>query len=168
MSITNDDQRHFGRVRADEVDTASLVVGPRGTDLSGTWTTFTPVPAVGAFNAAATLSGRFVIIGRMCILKFVLEQTAAGTAGSGAYTIALPRGIRAVSTGAAGEPVGAARLRVGSAQHLGYVQVDGGGASLSLVVSNDTVAPALWSSSLGALSGTDLSAAFTATFEIAN
>lgn len=168
MSITNDDQRHFGRVRADEVDATSLVVGPRGTDLSAPWNTFTPVPGVGAFNAAATRSGRFCVIGRTCILKFVLEQTAAGTAGSGTYTIALPAGIRAVSTGAAGEPVGPARLRVSSTQHVGYVQVDGGGATLSVVVSNDTVAPALWSSSLGALSGTDLSAAFTATFEIAN
>lgn len=169
MSITNDDQRHFGRVRADEVDATSLVVGPRGTDLSAAWQTWTPAFLTGGVVGAGTVvSARYMIIGRTCFFKYTLNQTAAGTAGSNPYFVSLPPGIAAV-VGVAGEVVGAARVRVATTQHTGTVGINSTGTSFSLQIGADTVATAPWAGGgIGGLNGTDLTVTASGVFEIAN
>lgn len=163
MSITNDSQRHFGRIEAEEVDAERLVL--EGVPLTTAWSTYTPTYSTGAPNAASTIAGRFKVIGSTCVLKFTLRQSAAGTAGSGNYLVSLPPGIRAV-VGSVSEAVGSATLQVGATSHIGAVMMQPGATSFGIFVSNDTVAPAFWSSSLGALSGTDLTVTASITFEV--
>lgn len=97
MSITNDNQRHFGRVQAEEIDTNSLIVGPRGTDVNAAWTQMTAVLTGGTLGVNSELANRlrYSVIGKTCYWSLLLRQTTAGTQTDD-LTVALP--VKAKST----------------------------------------------------------------------
>ena len=165
MSTTLTDRKQ--RLDSESIRTDKLQVGPRGTVLGDAWQTWTPTYSTGAPNAASVIGARYTVVGRLCTFKFTLRQSAAGTQGSGNYLVSLPPGLTAV-VGSVSEAIGSATLQVASASHIGTVMVQPGATSFGVFVTNDTVAPAFWSSSLGPLNGTDLTLTATATFEIAN
>ena len=164
MSTTLTDR--IQRLDSESIRTDKLQVGPRGTVLGDAWQTYTPTITGGTPNAATAVVGRFSIIGRTCVVKFTLRQTVAGTVGSGVYTVSLPPTVSAVF-GTFSEAVGSATLAVSGPVHLGVVVLRSASA-LGVQVMTETVAPTFWGSSLGGLDETDLTATFTATFEIAN
>ncbi len=164
---TNDNQRHFGRVQADEIDTTGLVVGTRGTDLSAPWTEYTPtVTNTGGVVGAGTVTRvRYQIVGRTLNFQLAFIQASGGTAGSGSYNVSFPRGLNIV-TAVAGIPIGPAILTVGSTTHMGSAIVNAAGTGFIVLVSNDTVAPAFWGSALGGLNASSIIASASGAVEI--
>ncbi len=78
---TNDNQRHFGRVQAEEIDTNSLIVGPRGTDMNAPWTLVTPVFTNFTVGTGGVSRLRYAVIGKTVFWSLAVSQTAAGTCG---------------------------------------------------------------------------------------
>jgi hypothetical protein len=64
----------------------------------GEWTEYTPTLGVVTGTPPAPTNvtantGRYMIVGKRCILIYRLNKTSGGTAGSGIYTVSLPDGV---------------------------------------------------------------------------
>lgn len=166
---TNDHQRHFGRIQADDVDsafvkTSRLVVGESGSQVGDTWQTYTPTVTNtgGALGAGTGVFGRYQLVGKMCTVYFRFAQTVAGTAGSGTHLISLPPSVFPPATSLTGV-VGAASLNVGGTFSVGVVEMNG--TNVFLRVGNSAAGPSIWGSGFGPLDTATLAANATFTFE---
>jgi hypothetical protein len=168
---TNDHQRHFGRIQADDVDstfvkTSRLVVGESGSQVGDAWQSYTPTitNTGGALGAGAAVLGRYQLVGKTCTVYFRFGQTAGGTAGSGSHLISLPPSLTPAMAFAPGA-IGAATLNVGGTLSVGVVELNGAASNVILRVGNNGAGPSIWGSGFGPLDTATLSASATFTFE---
>lgn len=180
MSIAQSLQRtdHVGHLQADRIDVKELVVGNgvgRGQATgSGAWVAFTPTVDFGGTGVRGTVvteGARYQRVGNTLHFKWVYQQSAAGTAGSGSYFISLPPGMVAVPMGALsnpGEVVGSAMVQSGSTLNVGAVILGGTtGTQLAVVVVSDNNPTATWGSGhLGLNTVGTTRCSLTATLEV--